>query len=466
MKLAIKSSIEGVALAVLFVLAMAGMLPWLASADQIPAGWKASNMKPIGYSNLNGHGGFKMAIRRVGDLWFLYMGHLWETGWTVVDVTDPANPKVARNWSIGDNSGSAQIDLQGNLAVTALAGIPWGWDASKPHQQGVAFWDISDPVNPELLSKWLTPGGTHRNTYLGGKYVYLAAYMPGYKGRILVILDLSDPKHPKEAGRWWMQGQKEGEQTSAPLLDEVAPPGGHGADPTFHGGITFDGNTAYLGYTPALVILDVSDPTHPRQIGRLDFSPPFNGIVVHDALKIPGRPLVFVHAEALGGDTEPGSPYRRTDDLPSCGFSVPLAGMVDVSIPAHPRLISMLPVPEPPPGEPYTDFCDKGGRFGPHNTNLLQHLPDVEKQADLIYLTYFNAGLRIFNIHDPRLPKEVGWFIPPPPTKRIGPVPAKLTTSTEDVLVDTRGNIYITDKQWGLFVLRYTGQGEPAPTAN
>jgi hypothetical protein len=36
---------------------------------------------------------------------------------------------------------------------------------------------------------------------------------------------------------------------------------------------------------------------------------------------------------------------------------------------------------------------------------------------------------------------------------------------TEDVLVDTHGNIYITDKQWGVFVLRYTGPGQPKPTA-
>jgi hypothetical protein len=43
--------------------------------------------------------------------------------------------------------------------------------------------------------------------------------------------------------------------------------------------------------------------------------------------------------------------------------------------------------------------------------------------------------------------------------------PAKLETQTEDVLVDTRGNIYITDKQWGLFILRYTGEGEPRQTA-
>jgi hypothetical protein len=32
----------------------------------------------------------------------------------------------------------------------------------------------------------------------------------------------------------------------------------------------------------------------------------------------------------------------------------------------------------------------------------------VEKQGDLIYLTYFNAGLRVYNIKDARLPKETG----------------------------------------------------------
>ena len=35
-----------------------------------------------------------------------------------------------------------------------------------------------------------------------------------------------------------------------------------------------------------------------------------------------------------------------------------------------------------------------------------------------------------------------------------------------DVTWDSEGNIYITDKQWGLFILRYTGKGEPAPKSN
>ena len=34
---------------------------------------------------------------------------------------------------------------------------------------------------------------------------------------------------------------------------------------------------------------------------------------------------------------------------------------------------------------------------------------------------------------------------------------------TEDVLVDTRGYVYITDKNWGLWITRYTGPDQPAP---
>ena len=51
------------------------------SADQIPVGWEASNMKAIGYSGLDGRGGaFKMAIKQVNNRWYLYMGHLWNRG--------------------------------------------------------------------------------------------------------------------------------------------------------------------------------------------------------------------------------------------------------------------------------------------------------------------------------------------------------------------------------------------------
>src|SRR5204862_416931 len=92
-------------------------------------------------------------------------------------------------------------------------------------------------------------------------------------------------------------------------------------------------------------------------------------------------------------------------------------------------------------GAPYRNFCEKGGRFGPHNQNQLQHNPFVEHSDKLVYLTYFNAGLRIVDISDARAPREVGYFLPPDPTRRYGPLPTKLVAQSEDVLVDSRGII-------------------------
>ncbi|TMB67529.1 MAG: hypothetical protein E6J54_19940 [Deltaproteobacteria bacterium] len=452
MKLSVRGSIHRLVLGISAAVSIGVLFTQLAAhADPIPKGWQASNMKAIGYSGLDGRGGaFKMAIRQVAGRWYLYMGHEWHRGWSILDVTDPTNPKYVKFVEGPDNTNTIQMEFHDNIMVTALQRKQpnWGGDPNRPNEEGVLIWDISDPVNWTQLSHWKTGStGVHRIGYPGGKYVNLTAAIPGYLGRILVFLDISDPKNPKEAGRWWMPGQKEGEQ---PKLNA-----------TFHGPaiISDDGKTAYMGYGPAVVILDISDISKPKLIGQLTISPPFGGIPAHDVLPIPGKNMLFVHGEATGGGDTP-------DDQPACARPITTAAMVDIKDPAKPYLVSILPTPVPPEGAPYTDFCDKGGRFGPHNTNLEYHLPDVEKQADLIYLTYFNAGLRIYDIKNPRLPKEIGWFIPPTPTKRYGPLPYdKLVSQTEDVLVDTRGNIYITDKNWGIFVLRYTGPGQPKPTA-
>ena len=217
-----------------------------------------------------------------------------------------------------------------------------------------------------------------------------------------------------------------------------------------HGPPIVDGNRLYLDYGGAgMYILDISDIRKPTPIGHLDFTPPFDGgIPVHSILPIKSRNLVWVNSEAIAED---------------CREGLGQASLVDISNEKQPRLLSIMPIPVPPPGAPYADFCAKGARFGPHNINHLQHLPDVEKQGALMYLTYFNAGLRVFDISNARLPKEVGYFIPPDPVKRYGPVPDKLVEQTEDVLVDRRGYVYITNKNQGMWILRYTGS-RPAAT--
>ena len=113
---------------------LAGILsssPQRASADQIPSGWEASNMKPIGYSDLGGHKAFKMAIRHVGDQWYLYMGHFVANGWSIVDVTDPTDPKVVEFIPAPIPTSAGQIDLHGNLMITALQDRSGLWRRSE-----------------------------------------------------------------------------------------------------------------------------------------------------------------------------------------------------------------------------------------------------------------------------------------------------------------------------------------------
>ena len=408
-----------------------------AKADPIPPGAVGQNVEAVGYSNLNDKPGFKMSIQKAGERWYLYLGMLWNEGWQIVDVTDPADPKVVKEIHGPDNTATDQMEIADGKMITALAKISpgWGGDPNKPFDEGVLIWDLKDPLNPKVLGQFKTGSlGTHRNGYPGGKYMHLSAIMPGYKGNIYLIVDISDPAHPKEAGRWWVPGQKEGETP--------APPAGT----MLHGPAFIAGNLAYLPYGGAgMVVLDISDVAHPKKVGQLSMSPPFASTIgVHTVIPVPDKNIAFINSEAIAED---------------CKEPLQQASIVDIADPAKPRLMAMFPLPLPPADWPIKSFCERGGRFGPHNQNTLLHNPFVQPQGNFVYLTYFNAGLRIYDVSTPAAPREVGYFLPPDPTHRYGLFPkGKLVAQTEDVLVDSRGYIYITDKNQGLYVVKYTGK--------
>jgi hypothetical protein len=425
-------------------LAVATLSGRSALAEPIPPGWQAQNVQPIGFSSLQGRfGAFKLSIKQANGRWYLYMGHSFDSGWSILDVTDPKDPKYVKFIPGPKGVLTSQVTLAGNIMMTALAGGPGNETGA-----AVLIWDISDPTNPKKISEWKGgQSGSHRNSYPGGRYAYMATSMPGYRGNIFVILDVADPAHPTEAGRYWTPGQKDGEAPSTSYPS------------SFHGpaSISPDGKLATMPYTPSIVNLDISDVAHPKLLGALQMTPPFakvGGQSVHTVLPLWDRQLLFASSEAMASECK--------DD------GMHFAALIDNKDPAKPRLLSMFPVPRPPAGAPYKDFCAKGGRFGPHNVNQQIHLPEVEKPGNLFYIAYFNAGLRIFDISNPQLPTETGWFVPPErpdaPGGQSGPH-ASPVNWTEEVLVDTRGNIYICDDKWGVFVLRYTGAGQPRPTA-
>lgn len=392
----------------------------------------AQGLEVVGYSDLDDRPAFKMGLQQVGGRWYLYLGHLWHRGWTVCDVTDPRSPRVLRFVPGPDNTWTCQVQVADARMVTALEAIPpaWGGDAGRPHESGVYIFDIRDPETPTLAGQFRTGGtGTHRNYYDGGRYVHLAAGLEGYTGNVYQVVDIADPADAREVGRWWLPGQWKagGESGAAPHT-------------SLHGGAYVVGDRAYLPYGGAgLVILDVGDLARPRLVSRLPFSPPFPfQIGVHTAVPLPERRLVLVNSEAIAED---------------CREPIGFAGLVDVSDESAPRLISYFPLPAPPPGSPWGNFCERGGRFGPHNVHQPQGQPALAPIEDFVHLTYFNAGLRVIDIADARLPREVAWFVPPDPTRRRGLLPRTLVAQSEDVLVDARGYVYVTDKNHGLYVL-------------
>jgi len=109
------------------------------------------------------------------------------------------------------------------------------------------------------------------------------------------------------------------------------------------------------------------------------------------------------------------------------------------------------------------DFCARGGRFGAHSIN--ESFAPIYYQR-LIFVTYFNAGVRAVDIRDPYRPKEVGFYIPAiteNTDKRCvrnpdGQESCKVAIQSNNVEVDDRGYIYVVDRaNTGMHILELTG---------
>jgi hypothetical protein len=409
-------------------------------ADQPPPGWTSSGLDLVGFTGLNGRpGAFKLAVKHAkNDHWYIYAGHSFDQGWSIIDVTDPKNPRYVKfiEYKTPEKGVlTAQVTLHDDIMITAI-------DKKSATDPAILVWDISDPENPKTISSWKgAEGGSHRNSYPGGKYAYLATFAKGFhgNGHELVILDVSNPAQPKQVGVWAQPGQKDGEQ-----LPKI--------QPGFHGPATPspDGKMLTLGFTPDIVNLDITNPTDPKLIGRLTMVPPFmyaGNQSVHTVLPLWDRNILYASSEASawGCDKTPMN----------------WAAFIDNKDPKQPRLMSLFPTPRPPAGAPFKDFCDKGGRFGPHNTVMELHNPDVHRPTNTMYVTWFNAGIRAFDVSDPYLVTETAWFVPPenptPNPKESGPHKAP-TNWMEDVTQDSRGYIYVDDDKWGLWILKDPNQ--------
>lgn len=416
-----------------------------------PEAIERENVSLAGYHDLKDRPGFKMGMQVVDDRWYLYLAHFWHSGWSVLDVTDPTAPSLVNFVRGPEDTMTLQMQVADGLMITSLerpreqygpVGDPM--DPSACEAEGVYVWNVADdPTTPELLAHYETGGsGTHRNFYAGGDRAWLCAKPGGFTGRMLVVLDVSDPTAPAEVARWWWPGQSPDEEDTA-------------FDLYFHGPAFVDGERAFLSYGEVgALVLDVSDPTDPTVRSRLEFGDLGSRLGVHTYVPLPAENLAAVNSEALLHDSpmDGGDPLNYTflvdvSDDGETGF--------DGLEPVGPTVISAMPQPTPEPGAPYDSYYDRSGRFGPHNQFHYRGEDHLLRSEDTLYMTYCNAGLRVFDISDPLSPSERGYFVAEPPAEQVGAGPTRQEVSSvfEDVLVDARGYIYCTDAFQGLFVL-------------
>ena len=69
-------------------------------------------MRVVGYHDLDARPAFKLAMQEVGGRFYLYTGHLWHRGWSVLDVTDPAAPRLVRFIDGPANTWTIQVQGQ------------------------------------------------------------------------------------------------------------------------------------------------------------------------------------------------------------------------------------------------------------------------------------------------------------------------------------------------------------------
>ena len=437
------------------------------------------NTQYIGYSDLNRKAGFQMAMYKSPEgRYYIYTACFRDNGFNIVDVTDPANPVakwVEGDWvsDIHDGQSLPKIQTGDGKLITMHGGtmpILHGTKHGLPHWGGIKIYDIaSDPMNPKFLGQFECEGlGAHRSFYNGGDYAYIVGTKKGFTSFIIRIIDISDPANPKEVGSYWDDKQYMGNKKA----DEMPEFGSEAFMklPSMHA-VTVKDDVLYAAFpNVGFCLIDVKDKSNPHLIGKLPINPPFGngqgGAAVHTAMPLGDRPYAIVTSEGervryFANDNPPGMFH------PIITQPMNFIGMVETVDPANPSLIAIFPYPEVPEGYTHgTNFNIVDGVravLGPHNMFDAFGQDCYEKRDDRVYNCYFHAGLRIYDVSDPFVPKEIAYFMPPDPQGKnwfdnedgsLNPGPK--VAITEDILVDDRGYIYLTTYQDGMYIVRCT----------
>lgn len=85
--------------------------------------------------------------------------------------------------------------------------------------------------------------------------------------------------------------------------------------------------------------------------------------------------------------------------------------IADVSNPRRPAILSALPRPPIPPGASFDAFCRRGGSPGPKRPTPF--VSPGTADPNITFYAHGSAGVQMYDISDAQAPRSAGYFVPP-----------------------------------------------------
>lgn len=441
------------------------------------------NMALLGFNNLQGRSAYQPIVHKQGNRFIAYIGHhggsaynpmtavVEFNGTSIVDLTDPRRPSylfhIPGQPGVGEQGGAQMVRACNGSDLAAVPG-----SAADPTRvyllrtygnDGHEIWDVTNPsapVGPYKINTGMN--GTHKSWWeCSTGIAYLVSGVPGWRTtRMTEVYDLKTPTAPVKIRDFGIHGQQ---------------PGASGPVPTqLHGMISVpEKNRIYFGYgTNANGIVQIVDrqklltgPAAPTEanlkfpvIAQFDLSPSNGAHTTFPILGVPMPPddlgefnvgatrdFIAVVNESLRDTTCTGEAHQ-------------MVYFVDITTETKPQMVSNFHVPEA-----IGNFCSRGGRFGSHSSN--ESMTPIY-YGKVLFVAYFNAGVRAVDIRSPFSPQEIGYYIPattadtqPRPVGcTVGTLGCNIVIQTNNVDVDDRGFILIVDRaNTGMYFLELTG---------
>jgi hypothetical protein len=488
------------------------------------------NMKVEGFNDNQARPIYQPLVVNQNGREILYLGNLAGTalnpltgaqesnGTSIVDVTNVKKPKflfhIPGPAPIAGSFAAAGAQMArvcgGNTLPNASAnGTAGHWyllrafgnaGADESHQ----IWDVTEPSSPKFVTTVLSHlSNTHKSWWecdTGIAYLVAGSKADGWQQsgstQHLYIYDLSNPAKPVFIRQFGLVGQ----QPTAPVATAqpcttapsdtcyegtTNPPAGiHG--PISMGtavdrvympyGVSAEGviqiddrlklingcHTSGPGGNPNASRNCANSPTQADllwpQVSWITMNPENGG---HSSMPIFNVPIPEEQTNYLNGQPQSKSLLFVSSEgtANNCFGQAPHeAWILDISSETTPWPIATLNVPQFP-----GNFCGKGARFGAHAVTEAIYPPYYGK---IISVSWFNAGVRVWDIRDPKNPKPVAYYIQAPNANTEsscstinGATNCFNATMNDYVEYDDRGYIYAADRAGtGVTILSLTGE--------